>query len=281
MIVLRAFRLALFFLVLACTPVAAGPLQLYEYGPQQGALPLVLVHGWACDATFWELQTGPLSQTRPVLVVELPGHGSTPAAVAPCSLEAMARAIGETLEAAGVQRAVLAGHSMGAAVIRWYAHLFPERTAGLVLLDGALMPYPETPEEREFWQQHVAGMYERMAAGDDSFTASFIDAMHGAETPEELKTRVREAMLSTPREVRLECMRLFVDPEVWNLPPVPAPTLAIFVASPDLPPDYERGIRSMFPNVDYRLWDGPGHFLQMERPKEVNEAMEAFVESLE
>lgn len=272
----------LLLLLLRGAPVFAEPLHVVEAGKEHAnAAPLVLVHGWACDASFWDAQLGPLSEKRRVLAVELPGHGKTPAEAAPCELQTMSEAVAATLDNAGVERAYIAGHSMGAAVARWFAHLHPQRAVGLIIVDGALMPYPDTAEAKAAWQQHVVGMYEQMASQDDTFSAGFIDSMHGRDTPPELAAHVREKMLATPREVRLECMRNFVEPEVWNLPPVLVPTLAVYVENKNLPPNNEELLRAMFPNLEYRLWKGAGHFLHMERPGELNSLMEGFMEKVD
>jgi len=59
-------------------------------------------------------------------------------------MEYLARSIEAVLSDAKVKRAVLVGHSMGTPVIRQFYRVFPEKTAGLVIVDGALrILFPE------------------------------------------------------------------------------------------------------------------------------------------
>ncbi|HEV2949434.1 MAG TPA: alpha/beta hydrolase, partial [Gemmataceae bacterium] len=51
----------------------------------------------------------------------------------------------------------------------------------------------------------------------------------------------------------------------------------IVAKGPNWPPDYEQFIRKTAPQVDYHVMDGVGHFLMMEKPKEFNDLMTAFL----
>jgi len=60
------------------------------------------------------------------------------------TMEYLARSIEAVLSDAKVKRAVLVGHSMGTPVIRQFYRVFPEKTVGLVIVDGALrILFPE------------------------------------------------------------------------------------------------------------------------------------------
>jgi pimeloyl-ACP methyl ester carboxylesterase len=78
--------------------------------------PLVLVHGFGADHSTWRPLVGSLTTERPILAVDLPGHGQSPAASAP-SLAGFAAAVAEAIAAEGIAAADLIGHSLGAAVI--------------------------------------------------------------------------------------------------------------------------------------------------------------------
>jgi len=49
--------------------------------------------------------------------------------------------------------------------------------------------------------------------------------------------------------------------------------LAIMAKNPFFGPDLEQSFRSIAPNLDFQLWDGVGHFIMMEKPKEFNAAV--------
>ena len=100
-----------------------------------GRQTLILVHGWTCDDSSWQGQVPALSKTYRVITLDLPGHGRSGMPKA-FSMELFARAIEAVRVEAKVDKAVLVGHSMGTPVIRKYALMYPERVAGLVLVDG-------------------------------------------------------------------------------------------------------------------------------------------------
>ena len=240
--------------------------------------PLILVHGWACDSSFWHLMVEPLATELRVISVDLPGHGQSDAPQTAYTQAYFAQALLAIMDAAQVDKAVLAGHSMGASVIRFAALAAPERVSGLVIVDGALIPLPEDETLLAIWQEEMAAFAAAFSGPDsEAFTAGFIDAMHGPETTEEIKVWVREKMLATPAHVRASAMEEFIDPATWSGGPVSIPTLAIYAQSPDLPPNFEVFLADRFPNVEYHLWEGPGHFFMLERPEQLSSLILDFV----
>ncbi len=102
------------------------------------ALPsAVFIHGAQNDHSVWGLQTRYFAHHGfSVLAVDLPGHGrSTGDALA--SVEAMADWLNALLDSAGVQRAVLIGHSMGSLVAIEAAARQSARVAGVALVGTA------------------------------------------------------------------------------------------------------------------------------------------------
>lgn len=102
------------------------------------ALPtVVFVHGAGMDRTVWALQTRFFAyHGRGVLAVDLPGHGRS-AGPALDSVPAIADWLVRLLDAAGLEQANLAGHSMGALAVLDCAARHQERVSGLALLGVA------------------------------------------------------------------------------------------------------------------------------------------------
>ena len=116
--------------------LASGPeLRVLEAGPRDGPA-LLLVHGWAVSAYLWRHNIKPLAAAgHRVLALDLPGHGLSDAPSAPGSytVAAFARSVLETLDACGVERAALAGQSMGGKVVVQVALDAPARVSQLLL----------------------------------------------------------------------------------------------------------------------------------------------------
>lgn len=104
------------------------------------ALPtVVLIHGAQNDHSVWGLQSRYLAHHgHSVLAVDLPGHGRSKGA-ALRSVEQMADWLLALLDAAGVARAALVGHSMGSLIALETAHRAPDRVTRLALL-GTTFP---------------------------------------------------------------------------------------------------------------------------------------------
>ncbi|GIK98807.1 MAG: alpha/beta hydrolase [Alphaproteobacteria bacterium] len=95
---------------------------------------VALIHGAGMDHTVWSLQARYLAHHgHGVLAVDLPGHGRSAGPLLD-SIEAMAGWIARLLDAAGIARAALVGHSMGALVALETASRHPGRVSHLGLI---------------------------------------------------------------------------------------------------------------------------------------------------
>ncbi|MGH6945998.1 MAG: alpha/beta fold hydrolase, partial [Kiloniellales bacterium] len=102
---------------------------------------IVFVHGAGMDHSVWALLARYFAHRgRAVLAVDLPGHGRSDGAPLE-SVEALADWLLGLLDAAGLESAALAGHSLGSLVALETAARAPGRVRALALLASApLMP---------------------------------------------------------------------------------------------------------------------------------------------
>ncbi|MEU4688292.1 alpha/beta hydrolase [Actinoplanes sp. NPDC023714] len=97
-------------------------------------LPIVLVHGLAVSHRYLMPAATALARLgHPVLVPDLPGFGRSGKPGDAWDVERHARHLGRWLDALGVDRACLAGHSFGAEVVARLAIRRPALAAALVL----------------------------------------------------------------------------------------------------------------------------------------------------
>lgn len=116
---------------------------------RQGAgEPLVLIPGTACDWRVWRPVLGPLSASRDVIAVDLPGFGATPPLQdREPTPSALADAVIGLLDELGIERAHVAGSSLGAAVAIEVA------LAGRALTTCALAPIGLWTPRESAWVQ--------------------------------------------------------------------------------------------------------------------------------
>ena len=242
-----------------------------SYG--KGSDALVFVHGWTCDMSFWADQIPAFVNRTRVIAIDLPGHGKSDKPEIAYTMDLFARAVDAVLKDAGVARAVLVGHSMGTPVIREFYRKYPEKTLGLVIVDGALRPFGDRKMMEQFIVPLRGPSYEQAASG-------FIDGMLGPQVNPALRARIKTAMLSTPQSVAVSAMEGMADDSIWKQDKINVPVLAILAKSPFWPADTEQFYRSIAPKLEFQMWDGVSHFLMLEKPDRFNEAVAKFATSV-
>lgn len=236
-----------------------------------GSPTLVFVHGWSGDLNVWRMQAKALARSSRLVFVDLPGHGRSDKPAIAYTMDLFARAVNAVLLDADVSRAVLIGHSMGTPVVRQFFRLFPEKTAALVAVDGALRPFTlDRTAVAKFIAPYRAADYQE-AAG------RFIAAMFPNPGTEKLRDEVVATVRGTPQHVMVGAFEGMFDPAIWKEDPITVPLLVVLAKSPFWTPDYEAFVSGLAADVDYRVVEGPGHFLMMERPQALDEALAEFL----
>jgi pyruvate dehydrogenase E2 component (dihydrolipoamide acetyltransferase) len=115
--------------------VAAGTLRFIRHG--EGGEPLVLLHGFGGDLNNWMFNTEPLAAGRAVFAVDLPGHGGSVKQVGDGEVDTLVGTVRAFLDSQGIERAHLAGHSMGGLVAAELALSDPGRVLSLTLIAPA------------------------------------------------------------------------------------------------------------------------------------------------
>jgi pyruvate dehydrogenase E2 component (dihydrolipoamide acetyltransferase) len=103
----------------------------------EGEAPLVLIHGFGGDLNNWQFNQAALAEDRAVYALDLPGHGGSTKHGVQGGVAELAEAVRDFLNAAGIQRAHLAGHSMGGAVALHLASDEPARVVSVTLVCSA------------------------------------------------------------------------------------------------------------------------------------------------
>ncbi len=236
-----------------------------------GDTALVFVHGWTCNMNFWRYQVPAFDGKMRMILIDLPGHGESDKPKIDYTMDLFAKSVDAVLKEAGVEKAVLAGHSMGTPVTRQYYRLYPKKTVGLIVVDGALRAPKFKPGEFDKFVARFAGPDWKETLGQ------MVDGMT-KDSPAEARQAIKSGMGSAPQHVTVSAMKEMFNPAIWkDDEKIEVPLQVIVAKGPNWPPDYEQFIRKIAPQVDYHVMDGVGHFLMMEKPKEFNEIMAAFL----
>jgi pimeloyl-ACP methyl ester carboxylesterase len=236
-----------------------------------GKTALVLVHGWCCDLSFWSEQVPALAGKVRVVLIDLPGHGKSDRPKIDYTADLFARAVDAVLKDAGVEEAVLAGHSMGTPVVRQFYRLFPKKTRALVAVDGSFRPFTQDTAILDKFVQQLSGPDFKEKA------SKFVESMLPPKTPEQVRNRVKAAIQNADQHVAISAMKGMFSPEIWKEDKIDVPVLAIMAKSPFWGEEYKAAVRKLIPSLDYRELEGVGHFLHLERPAEFNGILIGFL----
>ncbi len=223
-------RLRVFLPAFAVLLLALGLLELRSPGtpptPVHNAFgrgpTIVLVHGLGSRATHWLPVARLLARNFRVVLVELPGHGSSDMPE-PFSLERAAQSLEQALARVSDGPVVLVGHSVGGLVAAAAAIDAPQRVRSLVLVETMLKPQV-TPDERDMILGGLDTDYLRvlhtafMAFGRDSAQGLELYREAATEDPANMKRWIRLAVTAdlSPQAVALSMPVLAVmAPHTW------------------------------------------------------------------
>ncbi|MBP1861439.1 alpha/beta fold hydrolase [Rhizobium herbae] len=106
------------------------------YAEQGAGEPLVLIHGVGMRLEAWAPQMAALGRSHRVIAVDMPGHGESRALPENAGLDAFVAWLGLFLDDLELDRANLAGHSMGALIAGGAAATFGSRVSRVALLNA-------------------------------------------------------------------------------------------------------------------------------------------------
>ena len=250
-----------------CTETARGTI-FYTLSQGPADCPtLMLLHGAGGSRLHWPGELRRLTGAT-VYTLDLPGHGRSEGQGCD-TISDYAKATVAFFDTIGVERAVVAGHSMGSGIAQTLALDFASRVAGLVLV-GSGARLRVAPAILEGIQTNFEGAIDLITR----FAWS-------SEAPSSLPELGRQALLETGPDVLLGDFIACDNFDVMKrLDEIKAPTLVITGTADQLTPlKYARFLAEHIPNAQLALIEDAGHMVMLERPVEVAGAIQEFLNS--
>jgi pimeloyl-ACP methyl ester carboxylesterase len=242
------------------------------YDDRGAGTPVVLLHGLTFDRAAWAPIVRKLGEGVRTVAIDLPGHGETGGS--PCSLWDAAARVHETLTRLGVERPVVVGHSMSAAIAGIYAESYP--TLGLVNID---QPFDIRPFARM-----VRGLWPALS-GPEFATAfePFRQSIGIDRIPEPMCSEVQRTQ-HIRQEVVLgywdelahtdpDAMQARIDGTIGR---VACPSLVVFGRT--LEPGERQELLERIPRVEIAEWPGSGHCVHLVEAERFARRLRAFIE---
>lgn len=238
-----------------------------SYGKGKDAV--VLIHGWTCNLDNWREQIPELSKRNRVIALDLPGHGQSDKPEIKYTMDLFANAVDAVMRDAKVDHAVLVGHSMGTPVARQFYRKYPQKTLAIVIVDGGLRLFG-TKEMRDGFLAMFRSPGYKESGGQ------MLSQMM-ANLPAAEQERGKASFANTPQYVIVGAMEAMGDEALYAPDKINVPVLAILAKSPFWPADTEQFLHSLAPDLEFQMWEGVGHFVMLEKPKQLNDAVIAFL----
>jgi pimeloyl-ACP methyl ester carboxylesterase len=204
-----------------------------------------------------------------VYAVDLPGHGRSEGPGRE-HIEDYVADIVRFMDAVGVSRGVLVGHSMGGAIAQMTALMAPERVAGLVLV-GTGARLRVAPALLDGILQDARGAL-----------ALITEWAWGPEADPAMVARGRQMMARVnPRVVWGDfaaCDRFDIRERVGE---ITAPTLVITGSEDRMtPPKFGQWLAERIPGARFVLVEGAGHMVMLEKPDQVASAVREWLKAV-
>jgi 3-oxoadipate enol-lactonase/4-carboxymuconolactone decarboxylase len=223
---------------------------------------------------MWDAQVRALASRYRCLRYDTRGHGRSPAAHEPLTIDALADDLAGLLDAVGVETVHIVGLSLGGMTAQAFAVRYPQRTESLVLMaTSAHLPPPETWDQRV--QLVLAG---GMTAVVDTVVARWFTADTLALSPETVEL-VRNRFLDIDPKGYAACCLAVRDMDLRaQIGAVEAPTLVVAGEDdPVTPLEMAEDIVSRIPGAELTVVPEAAHLLAVEQPDAVNELLAAFL----
>jgi pimeloyl-ACP methyl ester carboxylesterase len=229
---------------------------------------LLLTHGYAASTLMWGPNLAALAADRQVVAWDVRGHGrsASPADLAAYSEEAALADMAAVLDAAGVDRVVLVGMSLGGYLSLAFLARHPERVAGLVLVDTG--PGFKNDAARDRWNREAEGRAEAFEA----------DGLDAPGTGPEVAVSVHD-----PLGLALAARGILTqhdDHVIASLPSIAVPTLVV-VGEDDAPfRNAAEYMAAKIPGAELVVIPAAGHAANLDQPEAFNTAARTFLDRL-
>jgi pimeloyl-ACP methyl ester carboxylesterase len=225
---------------------------------------VILVHGWACDANYWNEQLEALKAHYTVVPVNLAGHGGSGSNRTDWSIANYAGDVAAVAREVPAAHLVLVGHAMGATVALAATPLIGPRVIGIVAVDALRsvgeppLPQPEIARRVAPFQADFVGATRRLVT----------ESLFARNANRALVQKVAYDMSLEPPAIAIASLEGLLSLDLAPL--LPQIHVPVYAINSDLVPTDARRIQKALPGFSLDVLEHSGHFLMLESPARFN-----------
>jgi pimeloyl-ACP methyl ester carboxylesterase len=258
----------------------------------KGENTLLFIHGLANYAPVWNYQIDGLKNNARCIAIDLPGNGLSSRGDYPYTMFFYAECIVKFMEQMELKNVMLCGHSMGGQISIIIALRYPHLLKKLILIAPAGLEYFYSHEVMMI--QHTMNMggmfYSDEMNLESAIKQSFFSTKNEShKIISDLKHIMQNYSSKQFRDMSTLSIKGMLNEQVNQfLQNIICPTLIIFgeqdqlipnklIHFSDTPESIAKYAGSIIPNATVKLIPQAGHFVNIEKYEEVNEAIKRFV----
>ena len=245
-----------------------------EYGA--GDPPILFIHGWTANLDRWRAMINKFSKYKRVIALDLPGHRKSDKPRINYTIETYKNHILKFMDELKIEKAIVAGHSMGGMIAQKLAIENPERVLALILIGTSA----KVIDSFGMLLNTLLARFLLKIMYPTAFRIILGKAFSKYFPKDEKKRLIEQWLKENDKYVVRNSFKNFVKyfDTRSELQKIKAPTL-IIVGELDamLPPRMSKLLHEKIADSKFVLIEKGGHEIMLEKPNEVNDAIERFL----
>ena len=251
-----------------------------DEGPANG-LPVIFIHGFPFNKEMWKEQLSAFNEIHRVIAYDVRGHGESERGAAQFSIGQFADDLFFFMDALKIEKAILAGLSMGGYIALHAIQQQPQRIAGLILCDTQCAADSDEGRKKRmktiaFIQKNGLSVYAEESLTNLFAPASFTDKKDEV-------TFIKETILKTPAENICLTLQALADRKETcsSLAQINIP-VSILVGKEDkiTSPELALKMQTLIKGSSLHIIEGAGHLSNLENPTQFNAHVKTFLATL-